>query len=465
MSRAVARHSRLLANALVPAGARGVAVAGGARAGVDAPRPLATIATTHTAAPVAATTSPSAPAGGLLPPASVTSATLTPNTSFGPSLAAGTPPMHAATACRPFHAAALNMHKVVSPAARLLLAGSGVDPQSVQGSGPKGVVTKGDALAAIAAAARSAAAAAAAASARSIATTAAAPAVSASAAAAPVAAPAPAPPPSPAAAVAPTAAPVPPSAPAPPPAPAAAAAPALGGAAGAFVDIPTTQIRRIIAQRLMESKWGSPHLYAESDADIDATLQLRKELKDKWQVAVSVNDFVIKAVAMALSEVTEANVHWDAKRAQLVSNSSIDISIAVATDKGLITPILKDADKKSLGAISKEVKQLAERARAGRLQPHEFQGGTFSISNLGMFAIDRFSAIINPPQSGILAVGRGEKVLRLPSESSADGLQLQPATKMEVTLSADARAIDANTAGKLLSAISANLSDPRRLLI
>ncbi|GJP40672.1 hypothetical protein CLOM_g327 [Closterium sp. NIES-68] len=307
MSRAVARHSRLLANALVPAGARGVAVAGGARAGVDAPRPLATIATTHTAAPVAATTSPSAPA--------------------------------------------------------------------------------------------------------------------------------------------------------------AAAAPALGGAAGAFVDIPTTQIRRIIAQRLMESKWGSPHLYAESDADIDATLQLRKELKDKWQVAVSVNDFVIKAVAMALSEVTEANVHWDAKRAQLVSNSSIDISIAVATDKGLITPILKDADKKSLGAISKEVKQLAERARAGRLQPHEFQGGTFSISNLGMFAIDRFSAIINPPQSGILAVGRGEKVLRLPSESSADGLQLQPATKMEVTLSADARAIDANTAGKLLSAISANLSDPRRLLI
>ncbi|CAI5523335.1 unnamed protein product [Closterium sp. Naga37s-1] len=249
-----------------------------------------------------------------------------------------------------------------------------------------------------------------------------------------------------------------------PSAAAAAAAPALGGAAGAFVDVPTTQIRRIIAQRLMESKWGSPHLYAEAEADIDATLQLRRELKDKWGVAVSVNDFVIKAVAMALAHTADANVHWDGKAGRVVSNSSVDISIAVATDKGLITPILKDADKKSLGAISKEVKQLVERARAGKLQPHEFQGGTFSISNLGMYAVDRFSAILNPPQSGILAVGRADKVLRLPADSSA-GAQLQVASKMEVTLSADARALDGTTAGKLLSAISANLSDPRRLLI
>ncbi|CAI5489240.1 unnamed protein product, partial [Closterium sp. Naga37s-1] len=230
-----------------------------------------------------------------------------------------------------------------------------------------------------------------------------------------------------------------------PSAAAAAAAPALGGAAGAFVDVPTSQIRRIIAQRLMESKWGSPHLYAEAEADIDATLQLRRELKDKWGVAVSVNDFVIKAVAMALAHTPHANVHWDGKVGRVVSNSSVDISIAVATDKGLITPILKDADKKSLGAISKEVKKLVERARAGKLQPHEFHGGTFSISNLGMYAVDRFSAIINPPQSGILAVGRADKVLRLPADSSA-GAQLQVASKMEVTLSADARALDGTTA-------------------
>eukprot|EP00475_Leptophrys_vorax_P039323 TRINITY_DN7086_c0_g3_i1.p1 TRINITY_DN7086_c0_g3~~TRINITY_DN7086_c0_g3_i1.p1 ORF type:complete len:294 (+),score=29.32 TRINITY_DN7086_c0_g3_i1:28-882(+) len=248
-------------------------------------------------------------------------------------------------------------------------------------------------------------------------------------------------------------------------APAVGAAALAGGEAGGFVDVPTTQIRRIIASRLMESKWGSPHVYAEAEADIDATLALRKELKERYGVAVSVNDFVVKATAMALAEVTEANVHWDAAKQQLVRNSSVDISIAVATDKGLITPILKDAHTKSLGAIAKEVKQLAERARAGKLAPHEFQGGTFSISNLGMFSIDRFSAIINPPQSGILAVGRGDKVLRLPSESSEGGPALVTATKMEVTLSADARAIDAQVAGKLLSTISANLSNPKRLLV
>ncbi|CAI5484254.1 unnamed protein product [Closterium sp. Yama58-4] len=448
MSRIVARHSRLLANALAPAGARG-GVAAPSIAAVDAPRPITTIAPTTTSATApASATAPSAAAGGCASAAPALAPT-----------AAAAPPMHTATACRPFHGAAPSMHKVVSPAARLLLAGSGVDAQGVQGSGPRGVVTKADALAALAAAASPAAAAAAAAgaaaAARSVATT----------TAAPVAVPAPAPPNPPAAATAaPRAVPPPPSAPASPPAPAAAAAPALGGAAGAFVDVPTTQIRRIIAQRLMESKWGSPHLYAEAEADIDATLQLRKELKDKWGVAVSVNDFVIKAVAMALARVSDANVHWDGKAGRVVSNSSVDVSIAVATHKGLITPILKDADKKSLGAISKEVKQLAERARAGKLQPHEFQGGTFSISNLGMYAVDRFSAIINPPQAGILAVGRADKVLRLPAESSA-GAQLQVASKMEVTLSADARALDGTTAGKLLTEISANLSDPRRLLI
>eukprot|EP00270_Netrium_digitus_P010524 TRINITY_DN3271_c0_g3_i2.p1 TRINITY_DN3271_c0_g3~~TRINITY_DN3271_c0_g3_i2.p1 ORF type:complete len:538 (-),score=164.33 TRINITY_DN3271_c0_g3_i2:290-1903(-) len=332
----------------------------------------------------------------------------------------------------------------LGPSVKMLLEESGLDPYSITGTGPHSIITKGDVLAAI----------------EGRGTAAGPPKL-------PSAAPlsAPPPPPSTPAKPAPAAAAAAAAPPPPPPAPAAPPKPTVELLAqGSFVDIPTSQIRQIIAQRLLESKRGSPHFYVEAEAEIDATLALRKELKDSYSVAVSVNDFVIKAVAMALKEVKEANVYWDEAKGDIVSNTSVDISVAVATDKGLITPIVRNADKKSLKDISLEVKSLVQKARDGRLKPAEFQGGTFSISNLGMFGIDRFSAIINPPQSGILAIGQGAKTLA--AKPGPDGkVGTASVTKMEVTLSADYRAVQGEVAGKLLSAVAANLRDPKRLLI
>lgn len=251
----------------------------------------------------------------------------------------------------------------------------------------------------------------------------------------------------------------------PPPAP---RAPPKGGVAapgrGEFEELPNSQIRRVIAKRLVESKSLTPHYFVEAEAVVDATLELRRELKAAHGASVSVNDFVIKATAMALKQVPEANSYWDEKREEIVDPGSIDISVAVATDKGLMTPIVKNADTKSLATISAEVKALAEKARSGKLKPEEFQGGTFCISNLGMYSIDRFAAIINPPQPGILAVGRGEKVARWQDNAEGGG---GPATvtKMELTLSGDARALDYDTAGKFLDALSALLAHPHSLLL
>ncbi|TYK11734.1 dihydrolipoyllysine-residue acetyltransferase component 1 of pyruvate dehydrogenase complex [Cucumis melo var. makuwa] len=150
-----------------------------------------------------------------------------------------------------------------------------------------------------------------------------------------------------------------------------------------FEDLPNSQIRKVIAKRLLESKQNTPHLYLSTE---------------KHDVKVSVNDIVIKAVAVALRNVHGANAYWDDVKGEVVFCDSIDISIAVATEKGLMTPIVRNADLKTISAISSEVKELAEKARAGKLKPDEFQGGTFSISNLGMFPVDNFCAIINPPQ-------------------------------------------------------------------
>ncbi|CAA0814417.1 Dihydrolipoyllysine-residue acetyltransferase component 1 of pyruvate dehydrogenase complex-mitochondrial [Striga hermonthica] len=179
----------------------------------------------------------------------------------------------------------------------------------------------------------------------------------------------------------------------------------------AYEDLPNSQIRKVIATRLLESKQSTPHLYLSTDVVLDPLLSFRKNLKAKYDVKVSVNDIVIKAVAIALRNVPEANAYWDSNKGEMVLCDSVDISIAVATEKGLMTPIVRNADQKSISSISSEVKELAEKARAGKLKPHEFQGGTFSISNLGMFPIDQFCAIINPPQAGILAVGRGNQIV------------------------------------------------------
>ncbi|KAB2010372.1 hypothetical protein ES319_D10G233800v1 [Gossypium barbadense] len=231
-----------------------------------------------------------------------------------------------------------------------------------------------------------------------------------------------------------------------------------------FEDLPNIQIRKVIARRLLESKQTTPHLYLSSDVVLDPLLSFRKELKEKHDIKVSVNDIVIKVVAVALKNVPEANAYWDVEKGEIILCDSVDISIAVATEKGLMTPIVRNADQKSISSISSEVKQLAEKARAGKLLPNEFQGGTFSISNLGMFPVDQFCAIINPPQAGILAVGRGNKFVE--PVVGSDGIE-RPAvvTKMNLTLSADHRVFDGKVGGAFVSALKANFSDIRRLLL
>eukprot|EP00850_Spirogloea_muscicola_P010118 SM000058S18548 [mRNA] locus=s58:497620:502477:+ [translate_table: standard] len=244
---------------------------------------------------------------------------------------------------------------------------------------------------------------------------------------------------------------------------------------GEFTDIPMSQMRKswqpdmlstimtATTLLLMDKPFTPSVLLAE--AILDGTLKLRKELKEKHSFSISVNDFVIKAVAMALKQVPEANVHWDTKLEEVVANKSIDICVAVATDKGLLTPIVKDADKKSLSMISAEVKSLAEKARTGKLKPEEFTGGSFTISNLGMYSVDRFTAIINPPQAGILAIGRGDKVAKWQEDPDGIGGKPITVTKMEVALSADHRALEGEAAGNFLAAVTANLEEPARLLL
>ncbi|XP_076943961.1 dihydrolipoyllysine-residue acetyltransferase component 1 of pyruvate dehydrogenase complex, mitochondrial [Bidens hawaiensis] len=231
-----------------------------------------------------------------------------------------------------------------------------------------------------------------------------------------------------------------------------------------YVDIPNSQIRKVIAKRLLESKQSIPHLYLTADVILDPLLSFRKELKDKFGVKVSVNDIVIKTVAIALRNVPKANAFWDDNKGEIILCDSVDISIAVATEKGLMTPIVRNADQKSISAISSEIKELAEKARAGKLTPNEFQGGTFSILNLGMFPVDQFCAIINPPQSGILAVGRGNTVVE--PAIGEDGIEIPAVVnKMNVTLSAEHRVFDGEVSGDFIGALKSNFSDIRRLLI
>lgn len=232
----------------------------------------------------------------------------------------------------------------------------------------------------------------------------------------------------------------------------------------AYEDLPNSQIRKVIAARLLESKQSTPHLYLCTDVILDPLLSFRKELKEKYDVKVSVNDIVIKVIATALRNVPEANAYWDDGKGEVVLCDSVDISVAVATEKGLMTPIIRNADQKSISSISAEIKELAGKARAGKLKPNEFQGGTFSISNLGMFPVDRFCAIINPPQAGIIAVGRGNKLVE--PVVGADGIEKAAVVnKMSLTLSADHRVFDGKVGGAFFSALSSNFSDIKKLLL
>ncbi|MBI3441882.1 MAG: 2-oxo acid dehydrogenase subunit E2 [Proteobacteria bacterium] len=209
--------------------------------------------------------------------------------------------------------------------------------------------------------------------------------------------------------------------------------------------IPNSMVRKVIAKRLLESKQTVPHYYLAIHCDIDKLLQVRKEVNENAQgYKLSVNDFIIKAAAMAQLKVPAANVSWTEEA--VLQYSRADISVAVATPNGLITPIIKDASNKSLKDISNEIKDLAARAREGKLKPQEFQGGTMSVSNLGMYGVNEFTAIINPPQACILAVGAGEQ-----RAAVKDG-KLAVANMMTCTASFDHRAIDGAVGAEYLAA-------------
>ncbi|NWI92337.1 ODPX protein, partial [Pitta sordida] len=237
--------------------------------------------------------------------------------------------------------------------------------------------------------------------------------------------------------------------------------PGQPAALGTFTEIPASNIRRVIAKRLTESKTTIPHAYAAADCDIDAVLKLRKELA-KDDIKVSVNDFIIKATAVTLKQMPDVNVTWDGEVCRQLQ--SIDISIAVATDRGLITPIIKDVAAKGIKEISASAKALAKKARDGKLLPEEYQGGSFSISNLGMFGISDFTAVINPPQACILAVGRARPELRIVEDEEGNE-KLEQRQCMTVTLSSDGRVVDDELASKFLETLKANIENPIRLAL
>ncbi|ABF63810.1 Dihydrolipoamide acetyltransferase long form [Ruegeria sp. TM1040] len=227
-----------------------------------------------------------------------------------------------------------------------------------------------------------------------------------------------------------------------------------------FEEVKLDGMRKTIAARLTEAKQTIPHFYLRRDIQLDALLKFRAQLNKQLEgrgVKLSVNDFIIKAVALALQSVPDANAVWAGDR--VLKMKASDVAVAVAIDGGLFTPVLQDADMKSLSALSSEMKDLATRARDRKLAPHEYQGGSFAISNLGMFGIDNFDAIVNPPHAGILAVGSGVKKPVV----GADG-ELTVATVMSVTMSVDHRVIDGALGADLLKAIVDNLENPMVML-
>ena len=312
-------------------------------------------------------------------------------------------------------AAANGTRIFASPLARRIAADKGVDLSQIAGSGPHGRIVKAD--------------------------------VEGATAAPKAAAPAPA-------VAAPAA-----------PAPAKAPTVSAEGVAKIYADreyteIPLDGMRKTIAARLTEAKSTIPHFYLRRDIKLDALVAFRAQINKGLEsrgVKLSVNDFIIKACANALQSVPAANAVWAGDRVLQLKPS--DVAVAVAIDGGLFTPVLKDADKKSLSALSSEMKDLAGRARNKKLAPHEYQGGSFAISNLGMFGIDNFDAVINPPHGAILAVGAGVK-----KPVIGDDGDITIATVMSVTLSVDHRVIDGALGAELLKAIVDNLENPMGML-
>ena len=227
-----------------------------------------------------------------------------------------------------------------------------------------------------------------------------------------------------------------------------------------YMEIPLNKMRKTVAARLTEAKQNIPHFYLRKEINIDELLKVRSRMNEhlaEKNNKLSINDFIIKSCALALQSVPTANAIWAEDKILQLKPS--DIAVAVSVEDGLFTPVVRDADTKSLSNISKEMKELAERARAKKLMPNEYKGGSFSISNLGMFGIDNFDAVINPPHGAILAVGRG---LKKPLINNDDSISV--ANLMSLTLSVDHRVIDGALGAELLQSITKYLEDPVLML-
>jgi pyruvate dehydrogenase E2 component (dihydrolipoamide acetyltransferase) len=328
----------------------------------------------------------------------------------------------------------------VSPIARKLAREAGIDPQTISGSGPGGRIVRRDVEAAVAAPAPAPVSAAPASGEAATGGSDARAAASAPAAAAAAAAPA-------------TAAAATPSDPA-----------ATGRGATASIEpnaewdlVPHSGMRKAIARRLTESKSTVPHFYLTTECVVDDLLALRAQVNAQSPVRVSVNDFVVKAVAAAFADVPEANVTWSDEGMRV--HRSVDIAVAVATEGGLVTPVVRGVDSKSLTAVSSAISELVGKAKEKRLKQAELEGGSFSVSNLGMYGTVEFSAILNPPQSGILAVGAAK-----PQAVVVDG-EVRVATVMRCTLSVDHRAVDGALAARWLAAFTERIENPLSILL
>jgi pyruvate dehydrogenase E2 component (dihydrolipoamide acetyltransferase) len=227
--------------------------------------------------------------------------------------------------------------------------------------------------------------------------------------------------------------------------------------AESFEDVSVSQMRKAIARRLSESKNGAPHFYLTMSINMDKVAEARKAMNDISPVKISVNDIIIKAVAASLRQHPKVNSSWLGDKIRM--NHHIHIGVAVAIDDGLIVPVVKFADSKSISYISAEVKELADKAKHKKLQPNEFEGSTFTISNLGMFGIDQFTAIINPPESCILAVGAAKETVVV------ENGQIKVANVMKVTLSCDHRSVDGAVSSAFLQTLKDMLENPVRLLV
>lgn len=299
----------------------------------------------------------------------------------------------------------------ISPLAKRIAAQNGINPQSLRGSGPGGRIVKRDVEAALAA------------------PQAAAPAAAPAAAAEPKAA----------------ALPLPVWQP--------------GGAALEDQRIPVDKLRGIIGKRMVESKQNVPHFYVTHEIDMDAVMALRKQINALLpdEQKLSVNDFIVKAVALALRQFPGINASLAGN--EIIRHGHVNVGVAVALDAGLMTVVVKDADQKPLRIISVETREMVARARAGKVRPDDIEGSTFSISNLGMFDVDEFSAIINPPEAAILAVGSAKQVPVV-----KDG-QIVAGTRMKATISADHRVTDGAEAARFMQALALHLEEPMRLML